>query len=347
MFGQTQRSVAYLNAIHHLAGQMGIRQAALFLAEGNALESQSSDGDLSVFPANSEMCQALLAAREPVRADVLWEKHPDAQVCRQTFDWVRLFVPLVFQNRLHGLLLLSDRYFGDIYSAADVRIIAAVAHQGALAYESVRLVEALRGLNRQIVRADEVERKQVARDLHDTALQQLFFVKQGLYREKEAHGPLIELLEETIGTLRRTIRGLRPPLLDQGLPMALRGLVEEMCKMAGGSPTVTLQSNVEGRLGLPDEQATALYRIVQEAVSNALKHARAQAVTVSLDAEDGRVWLRVADDGVGMAEEREGHYGLVGMRERAAMIDARLDVVSAPGRGTRITVEIASPPVQP
>jgi len=68
---------------------------------------------------------------------------------------------------------------------------------------------------------------------------------------------------------------------------------------------------------------------------------------VSLDVEDGRVWLHVVDDGEGMAEEREGHYGLVGMRERAAMIGARLDVVSAPSQGTRVTVEIVSPPVQP
>jgi two-component system NarL family sensor kinase len=330
-----------------LAEQMGIRQTALFLAEGDTLECQSSGGDSSAFAADSEMCQTLLAARGPVRADVLWEKHPDARVCRETFDWVRLFVPLVFQDRLHGLLLLSDRYFGDIYSAADVRIIAAVAHQGALACESVRLVEALRGLNRRLVRADEAERKQVARDLHDTALQQLFFVKQGLFRHKDTLSTQIDLLEDTIQTLRHTIRGLRPPLLDQGLPMALHGLVEEMCKVAGGVPTITLRSNVEGWLGLSDEQATALYRIAQEAISNTLKHSRAQEVTVSLDAEDGRVWLHVVDDGEGMAEEREGHYGLVGMRERAAMIGARLDVVSAPSQGTRVTVEIVSPPVQP
>lgn len=97
--------------------------------------------------------------------------------------------------------------------------------------------------------------------------------------------------------LCRTIRGLRPPPLDQGLHLALQSLVEEMRKVAGESPTITLRSNVETRLDLSDEQATALYRIAQEALSNALKHARAQKVVVALKAEEGGVRLGIADDG--------------------------------------------------
>jgi signal transduction histidine kinase len=334
-----RRTLTHLLA-HDLADQMGIRQAALFLVEGDALELQSSDGQPSAFPVDGEVCQALLAAGQPTRADPLWEKHLDAQERWKSFAWTRLFVPLVFQDRLQGLLLLSDRFFGDIYSAADTRIIAAVAHQAALAYENVRLVESLRGLNRQLVRDDEAQRKQVARDLHDTALQQLFFVKQGLFRHQDTLSTQIDLLDDTIGTLRRTIRGLRPPLLDQGLAMALKGLVDEMREVAGGFPTIALQSNVKTRLGLSDEQATALYRIAQEALANALKHAQAKEVVVTLETEESEVRLGIADDGVGVPEEREGHYGLAGMRERAAMIGAQLDVASMPSQGTRVTVEM-------
>jgi signal transduction histidine kinase len=326
--------------VHDLADQMGIRQAALFLTEGDTLKLQSSDGNLHAVPLNSAVCRTLLAARESVRADPLWEKHPAAQERWKAFAWARLFVPLIFQNRLQGLLLLSDRFFGDIYSAADVRIVAAVAHQAALAFENVRLVESLRGLNRQIVRSDEAQRKRVARDLHDTAMQQLFFVKQGLFRHQDTLGTQIDLLEDTIQTLRRTVRGLRPPLLDQGLAMALEGLVEEMQKMAEESPSIALQSNVNGRLNLSDEQATALYRIAQEALTNALKHAQAQRIVVALEARENELELSIADDGAGMLEEREGHYGLTGMRERAAMAGAKLDVISAPGQGTRITVKV-------
>jgi signal transduction histidine kinase len=334
-----RRTLTHLLA-RDLADQMGIRQAMLFLAEGDELELQSADGQSSTFPLDDEMCQTLLAAKEPVRADPLWEKHPAAQERWGPFAWARLFVPLVFQDRLHGLLLLSDRFFGDIYSAADTRIIAAVAHQAALACENVRLVESLRGLNRRLVRDDEAQRKQVTRDLHDTALQQLFFVKQGLFRHKDTLGTQIDLLDDTIGTLRRTIRGLRPPLLDQGLAMALKGLVDEMREVAGGLPTIALQSNVKTRLGLSDEQATALYRIAQEALANALKHAQAKEVVVTMEEEKDGVRLGIADDGVGVPEEREGHYGLAGMRERAAMIGAQLDVASTPGQGTQITVEV-------
>ena len=110
-----------------------------------------------------------------------------------------------------------------------------------------------------------------------------------------------------------------------------------MRKVTKGSPTITLQSNVETRLGLSDEQATALYRIAQEALANALKHAQARKVVVTLETGESSVWLGIADDGLGVPEEREGHYGLAGMRERAAMIGARLDVTS-PGRGVVVDV---------
>jgi signal transduction histidine kinase len=247
---------------------------------------------------------------------------------------------LIYQGHLHGVLLLGKRHHGDIYSDADLRIVAAVAHQGALAWENVRLVESLRALNRQLVRADEAQRKQVARDLHDDALQQLFFAKQGLLHDREEHAPLIELLDSTVRTLRRTIRGMRPPLLDQGLPLALEGLVDEMRKVAGPTPAIAWRSNTGDSLPLPDEQATALYRIAQEALANALKHAGAQQITVSLMVKRDRLQLCVTDDGIGAAIEREGHYGLTGMRERAAMIGARLHVDSAPDQGSCITVEI-------
>ena len=100
-------------------------------------------------------------------------------------------------------------------------------------------------------------------------------------------------------------------------------------------------------MGLCDDEATALYRITQESLANALKHAEAQTVTVTLHARsDGGISLSIDDDGVGMPESAQGtwaeerHYGVAGMRERATMINASLHIESPPGEGTSVVVEV-------
>ena len=247
-----------------------------------------------------------------------------------------------------GLLVLGRRSSGDVYSDQDVDIIATVADQGAVAYANVQLVERLRGLTRQLVRTDEKHRKQVARDLHDTVLQQLFFVKTGLIRGRDQDPvALVAVLDEGIETLNRTIKAQRPPLLDYGLRLALLGLVEEMQKLGGSPPVLSWRCNVIDRLDLSDEGATALYRIAQEAVTNAFRHAHAQNITVTLEAGlAGTITLSVEDDGDGMASSTKGtgrgehEFGLAGMQERATMIDGELHITSVPGEGTIVTVEV-------
>ena len=330
-----------------LARQMGIRQTALFLAEGDVLKLQQPDVEPHSIAVDDELCRVLLESQTPVRTPHLWGLlSPETQARWRRFAWAQLFVPIIFEGRLHGLLVLGHRSSGDVYSDLDVHIIANVAYQGALAYANVQLVETLRGLNQQLVRADEAHRKKVARDLHDTVLQQLFFIKQGLLQDR-THTILTGHLDDAIQTLRRTIRAQRPPLLDQGLPLALQGLVEEMQELAGPSPTISWRSNVTGPMELSDDKATALYRIAQEALANALKHADAQNVIVTLDAgPDGTIRLCVDDDGAGMSTPARGtwagehHYGLVGMRERATMIEVELHIASAPGEGTSVAVEV-------
>ncbi|MBN1810290.1 MAG: hypothetical protein JXA14_00485, partial [Anaerolineae bacterium] len=331
--------------VRDLTEQMAIQQAALFLSEGNRLVIQRPEVENISVALDDELCRVLLDARVPVRAMHLQGLlSPAALADWRRFDWARLFVPLIFENQLDGLLILGDRTAGDVYSDQDVQIIATIAYQGALAYANVRLVEMLRGLHHQLVRADEAGRKQIARDLHDTVLQQLFFIKQGLFSE-HAHTPLIDHIDDVIQTLRQTIRAQRPALLDQGLQFALQDLVEEMQALASPAE-ISWHSTGTGRLALSDEQTTALYRIAQEALTNSVKHASARTIKVSLQVRpDGSCRLCIEDDGVGMHTSGRGtrspghHYGLVGMRERAAMINAKLHISSAPGEGTRIAVE--------
>jgi signal transduction histidine kinase len=335
----TDRETLVSFMTQELPRQMGIRQAALLLAEEGELRLQDGDEPCAL-NGDDALCQALLAARRP-----LFAQHVGAPLASGRFAWAQLFAPLVFEEQLRGALVLGARTSGDVYSDQDVQILTTVAQQAALAYANVQLVEALRGLNRQLVYADEAHRKTVARDLHDTVLQQLFFIKQGLFRDQE-HSQAVTLLEDAIQTLRSAIRNERPPLLDQGLQLALQGLVEETRQIVGAAPAIVWRNDAAGPLGFGDEQATALYRIAQEALANAIKHAGARTVTLTLESVGEAIRLCIADDGAGMPAAAAGapglHYGLVGIRERAAMIHAQLHVASTPGGGTRITVEVGT-----
>ena len=325
-----------------LAQQMGIKQSALLLLDGEDLKLQPWDGDIAVtICLDDELCLTLLDAQAPVRAQHLWGLlSTDAQQRWQEFIWGQLFAPIIFEGRLYGILTLGDRVAGEVYSEQDVKIIATVAHQGALATANVQLVEELRGLTRQLVRAGETERKKVARDLHDGVLQNLYFIRQSVPQNNEE---LIGHIGDTIANLRQSIKAQRPDHVDRGLVSALQDLVNDMRKLAGERGPKLVCRNTAGVVTqLPDEEITAIYRIVQEAVSNALRHAQARNIIVAIEQKDDALLVFVEDDGVGMPQTlaSEGCYGLVGMRERAIMIGAHLEVLSNPGMGTRIALEM-------
>jgi len=203
---------------------------------------------------------------------------------------------------------------------------------------------------RQVLLAREEERKRLARDLHDTVLQQVLLVRRRLFRPDAGDDVVVPLLDEAVEALQRVIQDQRDPLLELGIPVALEGLVQEMQRRAGSVPLISWSSGVAGRLPLSDEQATALYRITQELVVNALKHAEAQNIEVTLDVEtDDMVRLCVTDDGVGMLMSPPGewngagHHGLTSVCEWGAILNASLHIGPAQGRGaqargTRVTV---------
>jgi signal transduction histidine kinase len=142
---------------------------------------------------------------------------------------------------------------------------------------------------------------------------------------------------------------LRPAVLDeQGLEVALHNQVRAFEATSGVACAIS--TGLESRLD-PDLE-TVLYRVTQETLNNVGKHAGASRVTVSLAAENGSVRLRINDDGVGFDPVAagkllgEGHFGLAGMRERVEMVGGRLNIDSAPGRGTTVDVEMANRPVE-
>ena len=139
----------------------------------------------------------------------------------------------------------------------------------------------------------------------------------------------------------------RSPLLNQGLTLALQGLVDEMQKLAGPSTVITLEIAGRTKLELTDEQATSIYRIAQEALNNALKHARASKIQVKLEIGAGRALrLVVSDNGIGIGRANQegtpdqGHFGLILMQERATMIHADSRIRSPSEGGTRVVLEV-------
>ncbi len=210
-----------------------------------------------------------------------------------------------------------------------------------------------------VTRAQEDERRRLARELHDDTAQALIALSRGLEALTGARDAgraladearwvedLRELADRSLESVRRACRDLRPSVLDDlGLAAGLDWLVEGMIQR--GLPCAL---RIEGeRQHLPGEAELVFFRIAQEALANAWKHAQASQVEVVMAYMPGLARLCVQDNGCGFdlaqVEQRHvgGGLGLLGMRERAALIGAQLEILSAPGQGTRVEVRLALP----
>jgi signal transduction histidine kinase len=205
-----------------------------------------------------------------------------------------------------------------------------------------------------ITRAQEDERRRLARELHDDTIQSLIALKQRVQLTRlglkghAATDSLVELetlAEQTIENLRRQTRALRPIYLeDLGLVAALEMLSQETSQSTGIPVDFRCQGE-ERRLS--PEVELALYRIAQEALSNVTRHAQASHASVDLRFENQAIDLEVSDNGQGFEVPRSpadfapsGHFGLLGLYERAELISARLEIRTAPGKGASIRVNL-------
>jgi signal transduction histidine kinase len=222
----------------------------------------------------------------------------------------------------------------------------------ALALEQLRLVlerDARRGwLLKRVISAQEEERRRIARELHDETTQQLTAL--GLKLDSIAAGHpharpgLTEahaLVKSMIDDLHRVIYDLRPSVLDD---LGLLPAIRSYANMRLGSRGVKILSEFPDTIpNLSHDASTALYRVVQEALNNVARHARAETVLLSCTVTDDSISLEIEDDGTGFEPDRvrqpretgEG-LGLLGMRERLALLGGRCDIDSEPGTGTRI-----------
>jgi PAS domain S-box-containing protein len=215
----------------------------------------------------------------------------------------------------------------------------------------------LRALSRQLLEVQEVERRHLARELHDEIGQTLTALKLNLQAVSKAcppDQPLPPALEDSLAVVDQAITevrnlslDLRPSLLDDlGLAPALRWYVQRQAQRGG--LTVQLDTDLDERL--PPELETACFRVVQEALTNVLRHASARHVTVTLRRHDGGLGLGVQDDGVGfdvaaarLRAARGAGLGLLGMQERVQLLGGTIEFCSAPGQGTQIGIRFPVP----
>jgi signal transduction histidine kinase len=334
-------------------GALEVSRARVLFAEAHTLVALGG-GDLRL-PVHHAAVRRVASGGEAVpvsgRLQALIEQG------RAGLEWVEVWVPLMRGTELYGMWLLGARRGGHAFAVDDLRWLTTLARQAAVVLETMRyaaqekqVAGEMQALYRQAVSARESERERLSRELHDGVLQDLCSVTRDLKAleavtpQREELDSLISRSDESVQTLRGICHDLRPPLLSNNPVLALKALVE---RMDGQSPAPIHLEVSPDSLAVPDEAALAIYRIAQEAMHNAIQHADASEIAVRLTQYPDRLRMTVTDDGQGIADGTdlrrfvgEGHFGLAGMRERAAMIGGSLDVQSAPDYGTVVILEV-------
>jgi len=280
--------------------------------------------------------------------DLLDDPEVDQESTRRFGATTGLFVPLVVRDRAIGVLVAHDKLTADgRFGDDDLRVAEQFAARAAIAVDLSERVA--RDALRRVVGGQELERRRLARELHDETGQALTSILLGLKAVEEAGNAeslgaaakhLRELVVATLQDVRRLAVELRPKALDDfGLVPALERLVQTFSEHTGID--VQLASQL-GDARLAEELETMLYRLVQEALTNVVKHAHARTVSILLVRRDGRVTAIIEDDGRGFdpALVREDGLGLVGMRERVGLVGGRLTIEASEGSGTTIAVEV-------
>jgi signal transduction histidine kinase len=313
-----------------------------------AADGDQADELLGTTVAARSKSAAVLASRSGQRVDsLLDDAEVDQAAVRLLGARTGLYVPLVAHDRAIGVIDVHDKLGDDLrFTDDDMRLAESFASRAAVAVDLSERVarDSLRG----IVAAQELERQRLARELHDETGQALTSILLGLRAMEDAKteeqvraaaADLRELVVRTLQDVRQLAVELRPKALDDfGLVAALERLVETWAEQT--QIAVELEAGGAGRL--PPEIETALYRIVQEALTNIVKHARASRVSIVLSERGGAVTVVIEDDGIGFAPEdaREEGLGLVGMRERVALVGGLLRVESRARAGTTLVVEV-------
>ncbi len=330
----------------------GAEGAVLGLMQGDTVTRVGVAGNLagtlvgeSVSIGGSSLVEGILRSGIPTR---IARDSPEGKKIQKRFGaTASILAPLTLRNQALGLILCVNCHDdGPEFSAHDAVLLEAFSASAAVALGTARSAEA-QAIKRAIA-TSERERAHWARELHDQTLQELAAIKLlcGLAArasDADERSTLLQQATEQLDIaatdLRSLVTDLRPATLDAlGLQSALELLVERLNQRADGDITFASDLALER---MPTEIESVVYRVVQEALNNALQHGGARAIGVEVAEHGSTIVASIVDDGSGFdpGTVRDG-FGLIGMHERAELVDGELTIESSRGAGTRITLTV-------
>jgi signal transduction histidine kinase len=336
------------------------RALVIELLDGAQLEVSAGAGELPPNLIGQRVALANTVASAALRSRR--SQHLRDQLNRARFDQYGLgrlglsatdglIVPLVFRDRPYGVIVALDHLEHGEFTAEHQRLLEAFAASAGIAVATAQSAADER--RRQRLAAAEAERSRWARELHDDTLQALGNLRLVLSSARRTRDPeamasaigrALDQLESDIANLRGLITELRPAALDQlGLEPALLALVDRVGQTGLDIDAAIDLALEHGRVPerLEPELETSVYRIVQESLTNAVKHGEAHRASVEVIEDAHRIFVKIRDDGAGFdpGASTTG-FGLVGIRERTELLGGDVDIESQPGTGTTITVAL-------
>ncbi|MEJ2554795.1 MAG: GAF domain-containing sensor histidine kinase [Anaerolineae bacterium] len=268
-----------------------------------------------------------------------------------------LCVPMIAKGQVIGVLQMLNKDPGKYFTTADQEILTTFAAQSAVAIENARLYQSLREERDRIIAVEEEVRRRLARELHDGPTQMLAaiimsvnFVKQAIAHNSLGHAlqeleEMLPVAEKALRQVRTLLFDLRPVILEtQGLVPALQSYAQRLRETEG----LNVVLNVGGEFDrLAHNAEVAIFSVVQEAITNAKKHAHASRIEIEVTPDDDNLAVVVRDNGVGFDTkavtahyEERGSLGLLNMKERAEIMEGTLSISSQPGQGTAVVLRL-------
>jgi signal transduction histidine kinase len=311
-------------------------------------------------PADKGIAGWVVTNRQPLIVDDVSRDHRHYREISRDYHFrptSLLCVPMIAKGQVIGVLQVMNKEPGKYFTGADQEILTTFAAQSGVAIENARLYQSLREEHDRIIAVEDDVRRWLARELHDGPTQMLAaiimsanFVRDALAHDALDHAvneldQMLPLAEKALRQVRTLLFDLRPVILEtQGLIPALDSYARRLRESEGMNVMLNAQG---GFRRLSHNAEVAVFSVVQEAITNARKHAHASRIDIDVAPQGDSLVVTIRDDGTGFdVKEVTGRYdergslGMLNMKERAQLVDGSLTIASQPDQGTSITLQL-------